>query len=435
MASYQQFINQLKTSLKTPHGRATGLILVLLFTLPFGSVNPNNVLVVLLFIHSLVYLKKQQWIDAFKSPIFLAVGGFYILHVLNLFHANEMAEGVRQLEIKAPFFLASLLMIANKPFYPQQFKRKAQSAFLYGTLSVSLMALLVSLMKALQAKSWFFFGEDGVTKISFFTYQQLSDTFSHPAYFSLFVGFAIFIGLQRVFASSGKQKLRYLLIAAFLLIMMILLQGRMNILALLGVFGISFIYYAVKKRMYLVLAVPVLLLAGLVVLISMGNGQSKSRFLQMPNFDYDITGEDFNSATYRLAEWTCALDVIQENFWFGTGVGDNRKALIDAYKARGFKKGVELNFIAHNQYIETMIACGLVGLLALLFMLSYYGKLLYAKKDFAVLACLIYLAFCMLTESMFERSLAITLFSVFFPLMLLLNATHQEEVFSKESVK
>jgi len=138
----------------------------------------------------------------------------------------------------------------------------------------------------------------------------------------------------------------------------------------------------------------------------------------MPDFSYDITGDEFNSATYRLAEWTCAADVIAENFWLGVGVGDNRKALIDAYKKRGFKKGVEYKFNAHNQYLETMLATGVLGLAYLLFMLFTYGKWALKQQDYTALACLVFLAIGLLTESMFERSWAISLFAIFFPFMI-----------------
>ena len=83
--------------IKRPEFRVSAIVLFLLFTIPFGFVDVYNGLFVILLLHSLVFLKKEDWADAFKSPIVIAVGGFYVLHVLNLFHANDMAEGGRQL--------------------------------------------------------------------------------------------------------------------------------------------------------------------------------------------------------------------------------------------------------------------------------------------------------------------------------------------------
>lgn len=413
--------------LKQKEYRGSGLVLLLLFVIPFGFVDLNNVILILLLLYSLFYLKGSDWKSAFTSPVFIAVGGFYLLHVLNLFHATDMAEGGRQLEIKAPFFLGSLLIVANSKLYVSNFKNKALTAFVAGTIAVSVAALLVAAVKSINEGSLYFLADNGVTKIYFFTYTQLSDTFSHPGYFSTFVGFAIFITIGKVLKSKGNQKIYQLISFSFLCVMLVLLQGRINILALIGVFGIWAIYYAFKKRMYLILAIPTVLIVGLVVLLLSGSENSKNRFVQVPNFEYDITGDEFNSATYRLAEWTCAADVIREHFWFGTGVGDNRQLLWDAYAARGFKKGVEAEFIAHNQYIETMIACGLIGLIALLAMLFYFGRQLYLKDDLTSLACLLFLAICLLTESMFERAWAITLFAVFFPLMLVLSQPKNAE--------
>jgi O-antigen ligase len=421
------YTHSLTTFFKQKNYRASTLVLLLLFAIPFGFVDVYNGLLIVLLLHSLIYLKKEDWKFAFTSPVFWAVGSFYLLYVLNLFHAEDMAEGGRQLEIKAPFFLGSLLIVANTRGYISNFKEKALNAFLYGTLGVSVSALLVSAVKALNAGSTYFLAKDGVTQVSYFTYVELSEVFSHPGYFATFVGFAIFITLRKVFQTKGRKKIYQLLILAFLFVMLFLLQGRINILAMAGVFGICAIYYAFQKKMYIVLAIPAVLVAGLIILLATGSENSKNRFAQVPNFDYDITGDTFNSATYRLAEWTCAADVIRENFWFGTGVGDNRQMLWDAYAARGFKKGVEEKYIAHNQYIETMIACGVIGLCALVVMLFYFGRQFYRIDDLTSLACLLFLAICMLTESMFERAWAITLFSVFFPLMLVLNQPNAKE--------
>ena len=278
----------------------------------------------------------------------------------------------------------------------------------------------------MQEGAWFYLNEAG-SKVLFFTYNELANPFMHPGYFSTFVGFAILISLDKFIHVKGKNRLIQAAIFIFLFVMMILLQGRMNILALFSVFGLGGIFYAVKNKMYKWLAIPATTVIVLALVLIFGSNKSENRFLQMPDFSYDITGDEFNSATYRLAEWTCAADVISENIWFGTGVGDNRKALWDAYEVRGFKKGLEYKFIAHNQYLETMIATGVVGLAYLLFMLFAYGRLAFKSQDYVTLAALAFLAFCMLTESMFERAWAISLFAVFFPFMAISQLSKSEK--------
>jgi len=309
------------------------LVLLLLFFIPIGNTNIVNGLFVILLIHSLFFLSSKDWKAAFTCPIFLWVGGFYLLHVLNLFHASDMAEGGRQLEIKAPFLLGSLLVVANKRLYIKEIKSKGLNAFLYGTIVICLIALIYAGLESLREGAWYFTSESG-KKIMYFTYIKLATPFMHPGYFSTYVGFSIFISMGRVFSLKGNRKIGEVIIILFLLIMMILLQGRINILALFAVFGLGGIFYAIKFKMYKLLAVPAVGAIVLVAVFILGSNKSENRFLQMPDFSYDITGDKFNSATYRLAEWTCAADVISENILFGTGVGDNRKTLLDAYAAR-----------------------------------------------------------------------------------------------------
>ena len=82
--------------------------------------------------------------------------------------------------------------------------------------------------------SFYLFRENGTNKYSYFTYTQLSATFSHPGYFAAFVGFSIFITLGDVFQTIKRKKIYQLISLAFLFIMVVLLQGRINILAMAG---------------------------------------------------------------------------------------------------------------------------------------------------------------------------------------------------------
>jgi O-antigen ligase len=75
-------------------------------------------------------------------------------------------------------------------------------------------------------------------------------------------------------------------------------------------------------------------------------------------------------------------------------------------------------FNCHNQYVETTLATGFLGLFFLLLMLIVYGKIAIQNKDWLSLSTLLFFAMSMLTESMFERAWAVLLFTFYFPLML-----------------
>jgi O-antigen ligase len=231
----------------------------------------------------------------------------------------------------------------------------------------------------------------------------------------------------------GKHQIMKVAMLIALLFYMFMLQGRMNVLALLLVAVIAVIYYIVKYRAFKWLLLPVLPILILVVAVPFLPDALVERYFQIPDFEYDISADasQFNSATYRLAEWKGATALIVENPVFGTGVGDNRQALVDKYEELGFYVGVERKYNAHNQYLETTVASGFVGLLFLLFFIGFWMKRSLQNKDVAIFFALLFFAFCMLTESMFERAWAVIFFAVFFSVMLSAGRGQQKTVHKK----
>ena len=58
--------------------------------------------------------------------------------------------------------------------------------------------------------------------------------------------------------------------------------------------------------------------------------------------------------------------LVNANLITGVGTGDNKDELDELYKERGFKKAEVATLNIHNQFLETSIQLGLIGLMALL---------------------------------------------------------------------
>ncbi len=419
-------INKYINAILKEENRFSFLLLAAAFTLPLGwQAVTNSILMVLLF-HSLIFLRGKDWLLALKSPLFWFSGIYFSITFFSLFWVDNTDEGLLQLETKLSFFFGPLLFIAAINKYWSNFRNHFLNAFFYGTIGVGILAIGIAVYKTMQAGQPYFVTPDGLTKISFFTYVEFASPFMHPGYLATYVGVGILIGLYFSFKKQLNSKLPYYLGIGFLFVILIMLQGRINIIALFMVFGIAALYATIKFKKYKLLLLPFIPLVLLLGFLLFGSENIKQRYFQLPDFNYDITGDEFNSATYRLAEWTCAMDVIEENFWLGTGIGDNSQALYDAYENRGFIKGVTMNYNAHNQYIETMISNGVVGLFSLLIFLFVYMRTASANKDYLLLACLVFFAISMLTESMFQRAWAVLLFNMFFPVLLALDTKSKE---------
>jgi O-antigen ligase len=393
-------------------------LILVLFSLPTGVKIMINLALLALVVNSLLLLKKQHWRSALFSPIFWAPALFFLVHVLSLLYTQNIEQGLKGLQTKLSFILAPLLILAAAPRYQKQASSKFMIAFLGGLLLACLWALGNAALLAWQQGAWFYDLQDGFGRRYYFTYTHLAKPIMHPGYFSTYLGFGIF-GLFWLWPKTQRKGI--LVLTLFLFFgMLVLLQGRINLVAFFTVFGFMAllrVFQNYARAWLVVLAVPFVLLG---LIIWGASPDFKERYLQMPDFDYAISGTEFNSATYRLAEWHCAVKAIQKKPFLGYGFGDHKEALMKAYAQEKFWEGLRLKFNAHNQFLETTLALGVLGLIFLLVLIGLYARLAWQQKNLVVLGSLGYFTLCMLTESMFARAWAVLLFNAFFPLFLVL---------------
>jgi len=395
----------------------------LFFLLPIAHNGMLTLLMLLWLINSFVVLKKADWAYAIKHPITILSLTFYALYAASMLYSTDTANGLRGLETRGSLLVAPLIILAHRRLLGKNGALQVVKAFIWGNFAVCTLALIYAAYRVLSTGQLYFLFEGSEFKHYYFLYDALSEPFMHPGYLSTYVGLAI-IGCI-YFLSKTKAK-GWLAGLMFLLITLFLLQGRINILALFVVLGVGALVAAIVQRAYKMLLLPVFAVVAFLVVIFIGGDAIKSRFIEMPDFSYDISGTEFTSATYRLAEWSCALDAIAQKPLTGHGIGDSRAALRDMYGQRGFHEGVRRNFNAHNQYLETVLAIGFVGLLVLLLIISVYVKMGWKQKHYLLLASLLFMVLSMLTESMLERAWGVVLFNAYFPLLLLVRGDEDD---------
>lgn len=407
-------------SLKTGADRLNALLLASLFTMPLGRNGLTSLLMLLLLIQAIVLYRKVDWLPALKNPIVLSSAAYFAFMALSLGWSDYPGEGGAQLETKTSFLLAPLVIIAGKRHWQKDTQKRALELFVYGVVLSILLALGYAAYRSFEVGAFSVTHEAGTRY--FFLYTHLASPIMHPGYMATYVGIALLMCIHFIWKSKEvSERWRYGIYIALFGVIMILLQARINLIALLLVVGIGLWVYAwIKKKFLLTLAplVGAFLLGAVVWLAPSGLTE---RYVQLPNFDYDISGNEdsFNSATYRLAIWKCAAHTISENPLFGTGIGENRVALFESYEEFGFWQGLERKFNCHNQYLETLLLGGAVGLFFLVCVLTAIFRSGWKRKDYLLQAVLLFVAISLLTESMFERMWAVVLFAVLLPLMSL----------------
>jgi O-antigen ligase len=127
------------------------------------------------------------------------------------------------------------------------------------------------------------------------------------------------------------------------------------------------------------------------------------------------------STTVRILIWEQCVQIIKQNFWLGTGVGDANDALYNSYKKNGLTGAYDHKFNAHNQYFQTFIGLGIVGFLVLIVLTFGYLIKGIVKKHFLLFLFSLLIVLNFFVESMLQTSAGVLFFTFFFCLYNLVN--------------
>jgi O-antigen ligase len=96
----------------------------------------------------------------------------------------------------------------------------------------------------------------------------------------------------------------------------------------------------------------------------------------------------------------------------GTGAGDCGDELRKTYQKNNFEIALKANYNPHNQFLQTLLTLGPIGLFFLLGIFGFMLRRADRNQDFPLFLLVIVFAFSMITESMLERQSGIFLFTV-----------------------
>lgn len=140
-----------------------------------------------------------------------------------------------------------------------------------------------------------------------------------------------------------------------------------------------------------------------------------------------------NDSDARIAISRSATAVSLQSPLTGQGTGDYRASLVDDYKARGNHHSQRENHNAHNQYLETFMALGLLGLLPFLAMLVLpLCASLRQRRQFLIGMLIFTVIFNLLFESMLERQMGLQFISLIYGTMLLIINLEQNKFCQSE---
>lgn len=336
----------------------------------------------------------------------------FLAETLWLIFSDQPSEGLTALLIKKNSLL--LLPVAFLLFGQKISHRQVNVILVLFVIAFFVTSLICyghALYRVLENRSFSEVNMD--RKYYYFSYLYLTQpSNSTPIYLGLFSNFA-FIAVLYKFSFSLALRIALLV---YIGVFIILVASK---IAMISLVLTILVFVLFKQRSWFkssVLFVSlVLVIAAAIYLFPF----LRERFLTPVILDYKQPyASAWNSTSLRLAIWNCSTEAIKRNPLVGYGTGDGQRALEVIYREKGFVRGVEDGFNAHNQFMLTMLDLGIVGFLILFIMLAYPFLEAIKSRDMLTISFLIiiFLVFCI--EGLFARQKGIAFFSFFYSLLV-----------------
>ncbi|MBQ9864299.1 MAG: O-antigen ligase family protein [Bacteroidales bacterium] len=344
---------------------------------------------------------------------------YYLVHVCSVAYSSDSQEGWAIVGLKLPLLLLPLYFLLSDTSYLRRQHVSAFSYLLAGTLTVRFVIM------AIRAIIGYLNGTP-ISLLVDFHFDPL-----HHNYMALYLLTAIallYVELVRHTDDAHWRVGRWLLAADMVVLMMYLVilgsRSGLVVLALLAVACLAHLAFVRKRWMLTGLTV-----AALVVMIG-------GSYLAMPTLYWRIiysvekiaAGEQGDG---RQVMWQCGAEALKGHELIGYGCGGYWDVLHERYVAHDFAEGyTHEKYSTHNQYLETALSTGIIGLVLLLAMVIMPMVLALHKprRNLPMMLFSIVYGLCIAFEATFGRQMGLLFVSWWYCALLLNPAPleHQE---------
>jgi O-antigen ligase len=415
--------HQSDTTLATPSATPTifqqaqaWLLYACVLSLPF-SISLNSLIIMLWLILWVVEWNWKEKLQRLYTNLthWMIFFGFYGLHVLGMFYSDNLAEAGFDLERKMTFVVLPLL-IGSLQSLNLSMVRRIQI--------VSTLACLLILLAHNYALVFEF--DNQISNVHFRNLLTHTPIFAiHHVYLSLYILLSIIFVFEEVGILLLENKKIVIItitvgILFFYLLSLFILSARTVLLSTPIILGLYLLLKLPKKQAFAFISILSMMLLG-VFFLQRERIQYMWQFSQPQEIKYESPHwYDWTSGlAIRQAIWSCSMDAYKgANLYFGHGTGDAKGALLSAYTSRNFVLALEYQFNAHNQYIETLLALGFVGLIYLIGMFFSFMYIAYLRSNWVLGLFMLSFMISCTTESMLQAQKGIVFFTLVGALLL-----------------
>ena len=372
------------------------LIILIAFTLPLAkSLVP--LLVGLLFVSSLI---NNNFKEKKSSKKILLISSIYLLYLIGILYSQNRTAAIFSLEEKLSLLAVPLIFFISKINYLLSY-HKIIKAFIEGCV----VSLLFSLINS---SVTYFYTSD----TSAFFYQNIA-LYHHGSYLSMYLNFAIgciyFFSFRPTKHFYLKPILGFSLIV-FFSIFIALLSSKTGIISLFLIHVFSISYWISIHKAYLKGAFAIVLIGAISSAFYLFSASINARVNELIS---SSSSETNTSTNIRKEIWSSAASLYLEAPIIGHGTGDviDELARLSKEKNLGFINKKKLN--AHNQYLQTAVALGSIGIITLIAMLILPLYISWKNKYWIYVFFILLTMTNFLTEAMLETQSGVIFYAFF----------------------
>ncbi len=129
--------------------------------------------------------------------------------------------------------------------------------------------------------------------------------------------------------------------------------------------------------------------------------------------------QTLNDSSYsespRFRSWKVALEIIDQHWLLGVGVQHSQDELNKIYERKGFNENLINNYNVHNQFLETFVATGIIGLLVLMAIFVFGFRQAILTRNMVLGLFLVNLIIHYSFESMLSRYHGVVVIAFLYP--------------------
>ncbi len=226
----------------------------------------------------------------------------------------------------------------------------------------------------------------------------------HPSYFTLYLDLCLlFLFLNEDVQHWLGKKIVFIVSGIFTL-GVFLLASKAGILCTLLIYAYLAYNLVVRERKWKQASLLVLAFCSIFIVVLLAAPALGKRFTEMSNSlaEGKLNSDSEKSSGLRMLVWHASLELIEENPVLGVGIEHTHDAQVRKYVQLGYEGAEKYELNSHNQFLQTAVMAGLVGLFVLLIWLgSVIRHFFFTKNNVAILFILL-VAFNLQVEAMLE---------------------------------